>query len=280
MVDPSTRRSLVHDVEATIEEMNPRDGHFEGIAAAEICRAAGRVVLPLPIEAMILRRPTGRPLGLLSPHGRLEHGDLFEEWDVLNTDGDALHVAASPDLLGSKVGPFVNRTAPNTLGSADPVSPTEQALLHVLSSWYVLGALEQALDLATMYATERVAFGAPIASYQGVAFPLADACSELQALYELALHSLWGIYQAPGTVLVDALALRWATIDIARRVMHAAHQVLGAVGLCDEHDLTTITFALQARLRLPHDLETSMKRLREASEQHGFDSLFTPVDTS
>ena len=278
MIDPGTRHALMADVETTIEAMNPRDGHLEGIAAAEVCRAAGRVVLPLPIEAMILRRPSGRPLGLLSPHGRLEHGDLFEEWDVLTTNGDVLHVAAAPDLLGSKVGPFVNRTSPSVLGPADPASRAEAALLHVLGSWYVFGALERALDIATVYATERVAFGSPIASYQGVAFPLADACSELQALYELALQALWSIYHTPALATVDALALRWATIDIARRVMRTAHQVLGAVGLCDEHDLTTITFALQARLRLPHDLEASMTLLREAEEQHGFDSLFTPGD--
>ncbi len=278
MIDPGTRHALMADVETTIEAMNPRDGHLEGIAAAEVCRAAGRVVLPLPIEAMILRRPSGRPLGLLSPHGRLEHGDLFEEWDVLTTNGDVLHVAAAPDLLGSKVGPFVNRTSPSVLGPADPASRAEAALLHVLGSWYVFGALERALDIATVYATERVAFGSPIASYQGVAFPIADACSELQALYELALQALWSIYHTPALATVDALALRWATIDIARRVMRTAHQVLGAVGLCDEHDLTTITFALQARLRLPHDLEASMTLLREAEEQHGFDSLFTPGD--
>jgi len=280
MFDPSGRHALMADVDATIESMNPREGHLVGIAAAELCRAAGRVVLPLPIEAMILRRPTGRPLALLSPNGRLEHGDLFEEWDVLTTDGDVRHVAAAPDLLGSKVGPFVNRTSPGTLGVADPASSTEKALLYVLSSWYIFGALEQALDLATVYATERVAFGAPIASYQGVAFPLADACSELQALYELALHALWSVYQTPAMATVDALALRWATIDIARRVMRTAHQVLGAVGLCDEHDLTTITFALQARLRLPHDLEASMEHLRQAEEQYGFDSLYTPANAS
>jgi hypothetical protein len=280
MTDPPIRRELVPEVEAVIESLDPRQGHLEGLAAAEVCRGAGRVVLPLPIEAMILRRPSGRPLGRLSPHGRLEHGDLFNEWDVLTADGDVLHIGAAPDLLGSKVGPFVNRTRPPTLGPAEAASSAESALLDVLSSWYVFGALEHAIDIATVYATERVAFGAPIASYQGVAFPLADACSELQALYELALHALWNVYESPATSYVDALSLRWATIDIARRVMRISHQVLGAVGLCDEHDLTIISFALQGRLRLPHDLEASMSGLQHAVELHGFNSLYTPVESS
>ncbi len=280
MLEPLVRQELVADVETMIESMDPRQGHLEGVAAAEVCRGAGHVVLPLPVEALILRRPSGRPLGMLSPHGRLEHGDLFPEWEVLGSDGSLLRVSAATDLLGSKIGPFVNRTPLTVLGPGEALSPTEEALLSVLGSWYVLGALEGALDLATVYATERVAFGAPIASYQGVAFPLADACSELQAVYELALHALWSIYESPATARVDALALRWATLDTARQVMRIAHQVLGAVGLCDEHDLTIISFALQARLRLPRDLSASMTALEQAAERDGFDSIYLPVGLS
>ena len=139
----------------------------------------------------------GRPLAKLSAHGRLEHGDLFESWDVATVDGHVVQITSNTELIGSKVGPFVNREPPETIGAADPLSPIEHALLHVLPSWYLLGAAEHALDLATVYATERVQFGQPIASYQGVAFPLADACSELQALYELALDSLHRVYASP-----------------------------------------------------------------------------------
>ena len=130
-----------------------------------------------------------------------------------------------------------------------------------------------------MYATERVQFGSPIASYQAVAFPLADACAELQALYELALDSLRSVYERPARARVDALALRWAALDIVRRVLRIAHQVMGAVGMCDEHDLAIITLALQARLRLPYDLDASMNALGQAVEPGGFDSIFTPTDT-
>ena len=253
----------------------PGDGRFEGLAAAEVCRGAGHAVVPLPIEAMLLRRANGRPLAKLSAHGRLEHGDLFESWDVVTVDGHVVQIAANAELIGSKVGPFVNREPPDTLGPADDLSPIEHALLHVLPSWYLLGAAERALDLATVYATERVQFGQPIASYQGVAFPLADACSELQALYELALDSLHRVYASPESALVDALALRWAALDVVRRVLRTSHQVLGAVGFCDEHDLTIITLGLQARLRLPDDLEASMAELARAVETSGFDSIFT-----
>ena len=183
IAEPTSRSDLLAKVDPPLQSLDPRDGYFEGVAAAEICRGAGSVVLPLPIEAMLLRRPSGRPLALLSAHGRLEHGDLFSEWDVSSGAGQTEVVTSGPDLIGSKVGPFVNKIPPVRVGEGEPITSFEHAMLHVLSSWYVFGALEKALDLATVYATERVAFGAPIAAYQGVAFPLADACSELQALY-------------------------------------------------------------------------------------------------
>jgi alkylation response protein AidB-like acyl-CoA dehydrogenase len=277
METPALRAELATELDAIIDELDPREGHFEGTAAAEVCRGAGRAALPLPVESMLLRRPSGNPLTLLSPGGRWEHGDLFDEWDAATDAGEVVRAAPASALIGSKVGPFVNREPARVLGAADALTPVELGLLHVLPSWYVFGALEEALDLPTRYATERLAFGSPIASYQGVAFPIADAGAELQALYELGLHALWSVYESPVTALVDALAFRWATLDIARRVLRIAHQVMGAVGLCDEHDLTVVHLALQARLRLPSDLDASMAALRHAVEQHGFDSIFTPV---
>jgi alkylation response protein AidB-like acyl-CoA dehydrogenase len=277
IADPSVRTALIAPLEGVIEGLDPRDGALEALAAAEVCRGAGHAVLPLPVEGMLLRRPSGRPLVALSAHGRFEHGDLFDAWEAVGADGRVRVVEPVAGRVGSKVGPFVNLEAPRAVDDAEPLTTTEQALLHLLPSWYLLGAAEAALDLATVYATERVQFGSPIAKYQGVAFPLADACSELQALYELALHAARSVHGSPATAVVDALALRWAALDIVRKVLRISHQVLGAVGMCDEHDLTIITLTLQGRLRLPSDLEASTAALAVAIDESGFDSIFTPV---
>jgi alkylation response protein AidB-like acyl-CoA dehydrogenase len=150
------------------------------------------------------------PLAGLSPHGRFEHGDLFPAWTAVGADATVRTVTPQGARIASKVGPFVNLEAPADAGGTDPLTDVEQALLHALPAWYLLGAAEEALDLATVYATERVQFGSPIAKFQGVAFPLADACSELQALYELGLFTMHRAYAAPGAAVVDALAFRWA----------------------------------------------------------------------
>jgi alkylation response protein AidB-like acyl-CoA dehydrogenase len=282
ITEPAGRHGLRDDLDGIIGELDPREGYFEGLAAAEVCRGAGRAVLPVPVEAMLLRRPGGAPLVALSPNGRFEHGDLFPTWRALTSDGAVRTVRATGARIGSKVGPFVNLDAPVVdlpIVDADdePVSPVESALLHALPAWYLLGAAEQALDLATVYATERVQFGSPISKYQGVAFPLADACSELQALYELGLYTMHRVYSAPDAASVDALAFRWSALDIVRRVLRITHQVMGAVGQCDEHDMPIITLTLQARLRLPLDLEASLTALADTADRLGFDSIHTPV---
>jgi hypothetical protein len=86
-------------------------------------------------------------------------------------------------------------------------------------------------------------------------------------------------YAAPDDALVDALAFRFAALDIVRRSLRTSHQVMGAVGQCDEHDMAIITLAVQGRLRLPHDLEASLTALAEAAHRLGFDSIHTPVGT-
>ena len=277
MVEPALRRQAADGLLAIIADLDPRAGQVEGLAAAEVCRAAGHAVLPLPVESMLLSRRDGHPLVMLSRHGRFEHGDLFETWEAVSSNGDVQEVAGTGPGIGSKVGPFVNPVAPDRIGSAPPLSASDAALLHALPSWYLMGAAEQALDLATTYATQREQFGSPISSYQGVAFPLADACAELQALYELALDTMHRIARGSPSALVDAVALRWSALEIVRRVLRISHQVLGAVGMCEEHDLSVITLTLQARLRLPTDLEACMTALVDAVDTWGFDSVFTPI---
>ena len=274
MSDATSRRALRPAIEHMIESLDPREGLAAGIAAAEVCRGTGAGVLPLPVEGMLMSREGGSPLVLLSSGGRFEHADLFDTWEVCDERGRVSSATPGKDLMGSKVGPFVNLDVPHTGDDRPPLTTFERAMLHILSSWYILGAVEKALDLATTYATERVTFGSPIASYQGVAFPLADACSELQALYELALYTVHRAYDSHARSEVDALALRWAAVDIGQRVLRIAHQVFGAVGQCDEHDLAVITLALQGRFRLPFGPEAGLSRLAAEVGRLGFDSLF------
>jgi cyclohexanecarboxyl-CoA dehydrogenase len=52
------------------------------------------------------------------------------------------------------------------------------------------GAAQASLDETWSYIQQREAFGAPLAQYQGVTFPLAEAETMVAALRQLALHTL------------------------------------------------------------------------------------------
>ncbi|MGD8506888.1 MAG: acyl-CoA dehydrogenase family protein [Candidatus Bathyarchaeota archaeon] len=54
-----------------------------------------------------------------------------------------------------------------------------------------LGATQRALELGMEYTKERVAFGRPIAKFEGIQFELADAWAELESLRSLVYRTAW-----------------------------------------------------------------------------------------
>jgi alkylation response protein AidB-like acyl-CoA dehydrogenase len=94
------------------------------------------------------------------------------------------------------------------------------------------GAAERLLDLATAHAKERVAFGAPIAEYQGVSFPLADSLTELLAARMLTYHAAHAFDTLADRKVVHgkvSMAKLYAS-EMAGRVADRAVQVLGGRG--------------------------------------------------
>ncbi|WP_206341633.1 MULTISPECIES: acyl-CoA dehydrogenase family protein [Streptomyces] len=99
-----------------------------------------------------------------------------------------------------------------------------------------VGTATRAVEYASAYATERVAFGKPIAGFQGVSFPLAEA---LMRIYEVRAE----VFEA--AVLVDAERYTEAAPAVTRAVNYASEvaaeatrtavQTLGGHGFIDEH---------------------------------------------
>jgi alkylation response protein AidB-like acyl-CoA dehydrogenase len=94
------------------------------------------------------------------------------------------------------------------------------------------GAAERLLDLAAAWAAEREAFGAPIADYQGVSFPLADSLTELLAARLLTYHAAHAFDSLDDRRVVHgkvSMAKLYAS-EMAGRVADRALQVLGGRG--------------------------------------------------
>jgi acyl-CoA dehydrogenase len=96
-----------------------------------------------------------------------------------------------------------------------------------------VGRGRRVLDLATGWAAERVQFGQPIGRFQGVAFPLADMATELEAAELLTLRAAWKLDQGAMTDQDAAMAKVFAT-EALGRITDGAVQIFGGMGLMTE----------------------------------------------
>jgi len=126
---------------------------------------------------------------------------------------------------------------PMVLAEADVAQVRAIAALGYLAQ--VLGAVSTATELALDYANTRSQFGRPIARFQRVQDHLCDCVEEALLLKAL----LVGATPGPGRE-VDLTSLSYARVAAAgcvARVFHAAHQVHGAIGYTQEHELHHFT---------------------------------------
>jgi acyl-CoA dehydrogenase len=99
------------------------------------------------------------------------------------------------------------------------------------------GAATRLLGLASEWATEREAFGRPIAEHQGISFPLADSLTELLAARLLTYHAAHELDANPSPSVAHgkaAMAKLYAS-ETANRIADRALQVFGGRGYMTEH---------------------------------------------
>lgn len=81
------------------------------------------------------------------------------------------------------------------------------------------GAARASLDETWEYVKEREAFGVPIAQYQGVTFPLAEAETQLTMLRLLAFNTLW-LRDTGRPHTSEAAMCKWYGPKIAVEIIH------------------------------------------------------------
>jgi cyclohexanecarboxyl-CoA dehydrogenase len=77
------------------------------------------------------------------------------------------------------------------LGGAFPMIRRFFDINRAIIALKSIGAAEQTLDETVVHVKQRVQFGQPLASYQGVAFPIAEAATRLELGRWLAYRVLW-----------------------------------------------------------------------------------------
>jgi hypothetical protein len=127
-------------------------------------------------------------------------------------------------------------------GSLDPVAlAVSVERIRLLIGAVAVGTAQRAIDYASEYAKERVAFGRPIAGFQGVSFLLAEKQMRVEAA-RLEVAEAASAIDLGGTCADDVARLRQAVRDAVNYATDAAAmatrdavQVLGGHGFLVDH---------------------------------------------
>ncbi len=254
-------------------DLDVRSAPDDLLAAAVLCQAAGATVLPYPLVEELLAIDGAR-LALVNPKApRIDHGDLAGDWIAADLDGNRYRPQPAA-RTGAKLGPFL---VPATLGAPEGTVPAADVNLHlVLGSWRILGAVQQSMHIVTEHVRARIQFGKPLADFQAVRFAVADAAVAVRGLHELAKYTVCRPESLPAQIhSADALILRLKAADTARQVMRSSHQLLGALGFCDESDVSVLDRHTQPLMRLPLSTEELALRLMPCVSDGSFETLFS-----
>jgi hypothetical protein len=236
-------------VELGAFDLDVRSAGDDVLAAAVLCQAAGAAAVPYPLVEELLAVDGARLALVNTAAPRIDHGDLPGDWVAADLDGNR-YAARLSSRTSAKLGPFL---VPATVGEVDGTVPAADVDLHLmLGSWRILGAAQQALTIACEHVRSRVQFGKPLAQFQAVQFAVADAWVAVHGLCELAKFTISRPKSTPPrTLSADTLVLRLKAVDTARQVLRTSHQLLGALGFCDESDISVLDRHTQPLMRLP-----------------------------
>lgn len=256
-------------------ELRPRESVDDAEAAAAVCRSAGRVALPYPVAERLAGLPEAGvdAVAVVTGHPRVNLAGVTPDlsWYALDGEGRRAPVTGIDAPLGTQLGSMVTPVHLGPWGS-DPDDLTPLAL--TLGSWVLLGAAEAVVDATRRHLLDRHQFGKPLASFQALQFRLADTATALQGLQELAKYTLWSVTSAQPGAAVDALAVRLAALEVSETVFRNGHQAHGAMGFCDEVDLSWLSRLGQPARRMPWGRSQTQARLLEAMQRTPFTSLF------
>jgi alkylation response protein AidB-like acyl-CoA dehydrogenase len=155
------------------------------------------------------------------------------------------HVRSDVQKLGLIAAPSVSFTFENVVIPAVDMlgKPGDDGVIRAATLYSILraavacGMARAALEYARDYAKERIAFGRPIASYQGIAFMVAEMAMKLDAARLLVWRAAasWDRGLANEMLVHEAEAAQHQAIKIAKSATTDAVQILGGAGFIQDH---------------------------------------------
>ncbi|GBG40953.1 acyl-CoA dehydrogenase family protein [Mycobacterium montefiorense] len=119
------------------------------------------------------------------------------------------------------------RSGSATLGTFEQTRP--------MVASQAIGIARAALEYATAYATEREAFGGPIIDNQGIAFPLADLATQIDAARLLTWRASWMAANEVAFERGEGSMAKLAASEVAIKATERAIQTMGGWGYITDH---------------------------------------------
>ncbi len=108
-------------------------------------------------------------------------------------------------------------------------------LYQILRAGVACGAARAALEYAMAYAKERIAFGRPIVSYQGIAFMISEMAMKLDAARLLLWRAAASWDRQAETLALEAGAAQRQAVKLAKSATIDAVQIMGGAGFMQDH---------------------------------------------
>jgi acyl-CoA dehydrogenase len=201
--------------------------------AAEVVRVAAAHAAPVPLAETVLvgwLRGADVPAGPLTVvhRGRAPYGRVAAA--LLSGDGFVAPAGAALEPAANLAGEPLDRVAAPDASGADV-----RRLGALLRAVQLVGAMERVLELTATHAEDRHQFGVPLVRFQAVQQQLAALAGQVASAATAVEHAV----EFPGDFEVAAAKVRAG--EAAAVSAAIAHQVHGAIGMTDEHELGLYT---------------------------------------
>ena len=127
----------------------------------------------------------------------------------------------------------------NVLGELDRGWSAVQRVIEqaaVAKCCEMVGGMQRVLDMTVDYAKKREQYGRPIGSFQAIQHYCANMMTDLDTSRLTTYHAAWMLSEGLPCTKEVAIA-KALTNEAYRRVASLAHQIHGAIGFTNDHDL-------------------------------------------
>lgn len=259
--DPSLWQQLVDMGIIAMRASGPEDGGSTLLDAAIVAEEAGRRLASAPVvESMVatalLARAGAQPRnGIVTlaltpvepgrpqivPAGAIADAILALDGEELVAIDRSTGVAMAKNIADSPLAVIdLSSAGRKVLATGQNAKKLYQAAVEewkVLTAASLAGLGRQALQMAAAYSVERVQFGKPIGTFQGIAHPLANSATDIDGAQLLVWRAIWSIAQGhDDAAAAVSMAYWWAGQAVEGAIQHSV-RTFGGYGLSLEYDI-------------------------------------------